>query len=733
MKTGFPSENGNTRIYILAGFLLFWVIVICGRLVWLQVINYGDFTQRAAKQQQRSIDVSPVRGNIYDRHGNDLAMTVSVDSIFAVPSEVPDAHSTAQVLARILKADTTEIESHMRGSRAFAWVARKVDNATSARVRALNLKGIYFQKESKRFYPKGELAAQVLGYVGLDDAGLGGVEREFEPQLTGKSGKMLITMDNKRRWLGRVEKEPDPGENVVLTIDEKIQYIAERELARSIQETHAEAGTVIVQNPHTGEVLALANWPTFNPNIFNKVNPQALKNRAVSDIYEPGSTFKIVTLAAALEEKITNPDEVIDCQMGSIVVNGLRIHDHHPYAGLTVSQILEHSSDVGAIKIALRLGEDRFDRYIRAFGFGTQTRIELPGETRGMTKPASRWSKVSIGAISMGQEIGVSPVQLAAMASIIANDGLYVPPRIVAGTTAPRSTPQLIAFHPAMGRRVLSSLTAAEMRHMMEGVVLRGTGRKAILDGYTSAGKTGTAQKIDASGRYSHLKHIASFVGFAPVNSPAVTVLVVLDTPATYPRDGGGDVAAPVFSRVTQQVLAYMNVPHDVDVQDPRRMFIRAHAKEDEVFEGAPDHIASEQASEQPPADAPAPQPAAATAPVTPAPATQDARLRTVSVTSKPALSMAEQTVTNTPPPPAAVQKTLLKTTEQGRGTIVLDVAGGALVPDFRGKSLRAALEEAEAAGLELEISGSGVGQGQSPVAGSRIPPGGHVSVHFGR
>ena len=219
----------------------------------------------------------------------------------------------------------------MRGSHAFAWVARKIDNATSARVRALNLKGIYFQKESKRFYPKGELAAQVLGYVGLDDDGLGGVEREFQSKLTGKPGKMLITMDNKRRWLGRVEKQPDPGENVVLTIDEKIQYIVERELARAIDETHAEAGTVIVQNPHTGEVLALANWPTFNPNIFNKVNPQALKNRSVSDVYEPGSTFKLVTLAAALEEKITNPDEVVDCQMGSIVLNGLRIHDHNPY------------------------------------------------------------------------------------------------------------------------------------------------------------------------------------------------------------------------------------------------------------------------------------------------------------------------------------------------------------------------------------------------------------------
>ncbi|HZE79254.1 MAG TPA: penicillin-binding protein [Candidatus Polarisedimenticolia bacterium] len=723
------NQIANKRLYILLGFLLFWFLVICGRLVWLQVINYGDYTQRAAKQQQRSIEVSPVRGNIYDRRGNELAMTVSVDSVFAVPSEVPDIHSAAQVMARVLKADASEIEARMRASHAFAWIARKIDNATSARVRALNLKGIYFQKESKRFYPKGELAAQVLGYVGLDDDGLGGVEREFQSKLTGKPGKMLITMDNKRRWLGRVEKQPDPGENVVLTIDEKIQYIVERELARAIDDTHAEAGTVIVENPHTGEVLALANWPTFNPNVFNKVNPQALKNRSVSDIYEPGSTFKLVTLAAALEEKITNPDEVVDCQMGSIVLNGLRIHDHKAYGGLTVTQILEKSSDVGAIKLALRLGEERFDRYIRAFGFGTQTRIELPGETRGITKPVSRWSKVSIGAISMGQEIGVSPVQLASMVSTIANDGLYVPPRIVAGTTAPRSTPQLIAFYPALGRRVISSLTAAQMKHMMEGVVLRGTGPKAILDGYSSAGKTGTAQKIDASGKYSHRQHIASFGGFAPVNNPAVTVLVVLDSPAGgYPHDGGGEAAAPVFARIAQQVLAYMNVPHDVELQDPRRMWLRAHTKEDEIAEAAPDYIASAQGNE----DTPGEQSSSPQQSPAPAPMQQDTKLRTVAATSKSA-SGPTAVPSITTAPVATVQAASFKAPEQPHGTVVLDVAGGVLVPDFHGKSLRVALEEAGSAGLELEVSGSGVGQDQSPAAGSRIPPGGHVSVRFGR
>ncbi len=705
------KNNPNTRLYYLAAFFAFWFLVICGRLVWLQVVDYGFLTQKAAKQQQRSIEVSPVRGNIYDRNGNELAMTVSVDSIFAVPSEIPDIHGTARLLGHVLKTDAAEIENRMRGSHAFAWVARKVDNDLGARVRALNLKGIYFQKESKRYYPKRELAAQVLGYVGLDDEGLGGVEREFGSRLAGKPGQMLISMDARRRWFGRVEKQPDPGENVVLTLDEQIQYIAERELEKAVAETHAEAGTIIVQNPHTGEILALANRPTFNPNLLKSADPKSLKNRAVSDIYEPGSTFKVVTLSAALEEHLTRPQEVIDCQMGSIVLNGLRIHDHKAYGDLTVAQILANSSDVGAIKLALRLGDERLDRYIRAFGFGAQTGIEIPGETRGLTKPVSRWSKVSIGAISMGQEIGVSPVQLAAMISTIANDGVYVPPRIIAGTTAPRSTPQLIAFHPALGRRVVSPLTAAEMKQMLEGVVLNGTGKKAILDGYSLAGKTGTAQKIDPeTGRYSRSHYIASFAGFAPVNNPAITVLVVLDSPVGLHE--GGQVAAPVFSRVAQQVLGYMNVQHDVPLQDTRRLQLRAKARDADMSEGSPDYVAGEAEAANVPTQA-----------VPPVPALK--REASAKMDSPPVAPNKEPAFG----PPARLQQVSAPV----RGTVVLSTAGGVTVPDFRGKPLRTALEEAESAGLELEVSGSGVGREQSPPAGAKVPPGGHVVVRFGR
>jgi cell division protein FtsI (penicillin-binding protein 3) len=705
------SPNANRRLYIMATMLAVWFFSIAVRLVGLQVVHHQDFVQRAARQQQRSIEVSPVRGFIYDRNGNDLAMSIDMDSIYAVPSEISDPHSTSGILGKILKSDPKEIETRIHAGRGFAWVQRKVNADTGARIRALNLRGIYFQKESKRFYPKRELAAQVLGYVGLDDAGLGGIERQFDQKLKGKPGDMVISMDAKKRWFGRVEKDPDPGENIVLTIDEKIQYIAERELEQAIKDTQAEAGTIIVENPRTGEILALANRPTFNPNSLNSGEAHAFKNRAVSDIYEPGSTFKIVTLSAAIEEKMTNPEEVIFCENGSIVVNRLRIRDHHPYGMLTVRQILEHSSDVGAIKLALRLGEERFDRYIRAFGFGSQTGIELPAETRGLAKPVNRWSKVSIGAISMGQEIGVSPLQIISMVNTIANDGVYLQPRIILGATAPRSAPQPIEFQVPPGKRVISTLTAAQMKQMMESVVLRGTGTKAMLNGYSSAGKTGTAQKIDpATHTYSRSKYIASFTGFAPVNTPALTVLVVLDSPVG-PHEGG-QVSAPVFARVAQQILAYWNIPHDREVEDPKRFLLRTKVNDSDVAEGSPEHVQEAgQISQPEPEQNSPPQAAQASAIKTSLsapvhPAKQDSPVAKASLPAVPSKSSSG---------PAA------------------DAAGGVPVPDFSGKSLRSAMEVADQQGIELEVSGSGIAQSQSPPAGAHIPYGGHVSVRFGR
>src|ERR1700681_2655381 len=493
MASNFKSGN-NSRLYLLGAVLCLWCVGICARLVYLQIFSYGKYVKQAEHQQQRAIPLSPKRGVIYDRAGHELAMSVLVDSAFAVPSEVKDLPTAVSLITRITGDDHNVVLADCQAHKTFCWVARKANDETIQRINSLNLQGIHFQKEPKRFYPARDLAAQVVGTVGMEDSGQSGIEHAFDDQLRGRAGKMFISVDARRQWFSDVEKQPEPGENIVLTIDKNIQYIAEKELDQAIHDTQAIAGTVIVENPHTGEILALANRPTLNPNLRKQITPGALTNRAVSYVYEPGSTFKLVTISAALEEKVTNPDEVFDCQMGSIVYNGMRIRDSKPHGLLPVWGVLAESSDVGAIKIALRLGEDRFYKYIRAYGFGQPTGIELPGETRGLTKPVSRWSKVSIAAISMGQEIGISPLQLTGLISTFANDGVWVAPRIVAGTVPshadPKTAPQTVTFHPANQHRVISSFTAAEMRSMMQKVVLEGPGRKAILQVYSAVGKT---------------------------------------------------------------------------------------------------------------------------------------------------------------------------------------------------------------------------------------------------
>ena len=721
-----PRSRANHRLYILGGLLLLWLCVICLRLVYLQIFRYGDFQQRADHQQQRSINVSAKRGLIYDRQGNELAMSIMVDSAFAVPSELPDLPNAISLITRITGEDARLVLADCRAHKTFCWVARKANAETIERIRALNLQGIHFQKESKRFYPKRDLAAQVLGYVGTDDAGLSGIEREYDEQLRGQPGRMQISVDARKKWFARIEKDPEAGNNLILTIDEKIQYIAERELDQAIKDTRAIAGTVIVENPRTGEILALANRPTFNPNIKKEIRNEALKNRAVSDVYEPGSTFKLVTISGALEEKLTRPEEMFDCQMGSIVINGMRIRDSKPHGLLTVSDVLAESSDVGAIKIALRLGEDRFYKYIRAFGFGQQTGIELPGETRGLTKPVNRWSKVSIGAISMGQEIGVSPIQLAAMVSTFANDGVWEAPRIVATTTPPSIIPQTFVFRPEHERRVISSFTAAQMRQMMRAVVLHGTGRKAVLEGYTAAGKTGTAQKVDpATGAYSRTKYVGSFAGFAPINNPAVTVAVILDSAVGLHQ--GGQVAAPVFQRVTQQVLEYLHVPHDMQLPPNRQVWLAQNkVKDSDLDESSPDHLGSSleladtgslESSPPPPAPPQTAKPSAAQGAVVPAAMrTKDSVREVVSKPASPASGASE---------PAQAPS---------NETVVLDVEqGGIEVPSFIGKSVRASLELAEDTGLELNLAGSGIAREQSPAPGTHVTAGSRVLVKFGR
>jgi cell division protein FtsI/penicillin-binding protein 2 len=744
-----PSSNGaRFRLYALSGLLCLWLLAICLRLIYLQIFCYGDFERRAQHQQQRSFDLSPKRGVIYDRAGRELAMSIQVDSAFVVPSEAPDLPNTVSLIARITNDDPRVVLADCRAHKTFCWVARKADAEVIDRIRALNLQGVHFQKEPKRFYPKRELAAQILGYVGTDDQGLSGLERQFNQQLQGKPGKLMISVDARKHWFASVEKEPESGNSLVLTVDQNIQYIAERELERGMEETHAIAGTVIVENPRTGEILALTNRPTFNPNIRKEIKNEALKDRAVSDIYEPGSTFKMVTISAGLEEKITRPDEMFDCQMGSIVINGMRIRDSKPHGVLSVADILAESSDVGAIKVALRLGEDRFYKYIRAFGFGQQTGIELPGETRGLTKPVERWSKVSIGAISMGQEIGISPLQLTSLISTIANDGVHVPPRIVAGTiaagtmtpqntpqTTPQTSPRTIAFQPAEGTRVISSLTAAQMRQMLQGVVLHGTGRKAILEGYSAAGKTGTAQKVDpATGSYSKTKYVASFAGFAPINDPQIAVVVILDSAVGLHQ--GGQISAPVFQRITQQVLEYLHVPHDVQLPPSRQVLLaRRDVPDASLEESSPDHLGAAldmaEASETPAAPA-AVKPDAISAQVIPAALTA----REVGRQADHPVATGRTTPSGSSPAAQSVAPTEGSPTQNlsAGGTVVLDVEeGGIEVPSFLGKNLRVAIEVAQDAGLDLDAVGSGTAREQSPLPGAHVAAGARVVVKFGR
>ncbi len=737
--TGNPSNGGRFRLYVLTGFLCVWLLAICGRLIYLQIFCYGDFERRAQHQQQRSFELSAKRGAIYDRAGRELAMSIQVDSAFVVPSEAPDLANTISLITRITKDDARVVLADCRAHKTFCWVARKADADTIERIKALNLRGVHYQQEAKRFYPKRELAAHVLGYVGTDDQGLSGLERRFNQQLQGKPGQLMISVDARKNWFASVEKEPEAGNNLVLTIDQSIQYIAERELERGMEETHAIAGTAIVENPRTGEILALTNRPTFNPNLRKEIKNEALKDRAVSDIYEPGSTFKTVTISAGLEEKLTRPEEMFDCQMGSIVINGMRIHDSRPHGMLSVADIIAESSDVGAIKVALRLGDERMYRYIRAFGFGQPTGIELPGETRGLTKPVNRWSKVSIAAISMGQEIGISAIQLAALISTIANDGVRVPPRIVAGTMAPgagQGAPQPVAYQPVGGTRVVSSLTAAQMRQMLQGVVLHGTGRKALLEGYSSAGKTGTAQKVDpATGAYSKTKYVASFAGFAPINDPQIAVVVILDSAVGLHQ--GGQVSAPVFQRIMQQTLEYLHVPHDVQLSPRREMLLaRREVPEASLEESSPDHLGANldiaEAGETP-ANPEVVKPGAIGEQVMAAAQTRketDDAAGTPAGGNAPVESSGKSSVKS----PAAGPGESVAAAKSSGGTVVLDVEeGGIEVPSFLGKTLRMAMEAAQDAGLALDAVGSGVAREQSPAAGTKVATGSRVVVKFGR
>jgi cell division protein FtsI (penicillin-binding protein 3) len=749
-----PSRNRYTapratplklaRFWLVCLFFLLWAILIASRLFWLQVVRHKEFVERAERQQERTFEVAPRRGVLYDRNLRELAMTVQVDSIFAVPSEMNDKQAAAHALAAVVHTDpddaqTTEeqINSRLEAGRNFAWVARRVTAETAAKVKTLitsgAIKGIYFQKEFQRFYPDNEIAAQVLGYVGLDDNGLGGLELKFEPQLHGEPGRMFTAMDARRHILGSSEHEPEPGQNLVLTIDENIQFLAERALDHVMEQTRADNGTVVVQDVHTGQILALAIRPTFNPNLFRRTTPALLRNHAVSDVYEPGSVFKLVTYSAALDQHVAAPDDPIDCQGGQITLAGRVIHDDkgEHYGVITVHEALEHSSDVAAVKLALKIGPDHFYQYIRDFGFGSRTGAEMPGETRGLLRPVNRWGSSSIGSIAIGQEVGVTPIQLATMVSTIANGGIYLPPRVLLpgqtdGTTNGKTPGAPQPFKPGGdlpnplptgAHRVLSTLTAAQMRKMMEGVVLYGTGKAAQLNGYSSGGKTGTAQKIDpATHLYSKTMHIASFAGIAPVNNPVISVAVVIDNPKGGSYYGAA-VSAPVFAEVAQQVLEYLAVPHDIDLRPAR-----ASAKPDKpVVEDASEHTGDINALYAAVNDLPADDPLRG--------GSQDAlRTPATQALSQPAAVQSQSTAQ-----PANAAANAVPLQQQTPATVTIADGKTLRVPSLIGLPVRKVIEQAAAAGLEVQITGSGTVREQAPAPGAMVAPGTKIVVRCGR
>jgi cell division protein FtsI (penicillin-binding protein 3) len=677
------QEKVHVRLLFLAGFMLFWMSAVFGRVAYLQLFRHSEYLTRAARQQRHTIDIYPKRGVIFDRNMHPLAMSVPVQSAFAVPAEMKDRAMASRLLSGVLDMPAEEIREKLDSGSPFVWVKRKLAPEKSEAVESLNLKGVYLQEENRRYYPNRDLAAHILGFVDVDEKGLGGIEHEYDNLIRGKEEKVVVMADAHQRWFDGGEAHGDHGVNVVLTIDEKIQYVAERELAAAIEKTHAQAGTVIVQDPNNGAILALANWPKFNPNAADDVPAERRENRAISQIYEPGSIFKLITLSAAFDQNLIRADEVFDCQNGSITVAGHLIHDHKKYGLLTVADVLANSSDVGAIKIALRLGTAKFYDYIRAFGFGSPTGIDLPWESRGLLSRLDHWGSYSIASISMGQEVGVTPIQMITAVSAVANGGSLYKPFVVremkrGEATLPLEGPSALTE----SKRIIRPETAATLRNLMEGVVLHGTGPKARLDGWTVAGKTGTAQKIDAAtGKYSGSKVFASFVGFAPINNPAVTILVTLDEPGVYPH-GGGEVAAPVFKRIAEQILPYLDVPQDLPLNS--QLMQAAYRKKAEGEEDSLDDLSTTDFNAQPETN----EPEKSEAPKIKAP---------------------------------KLEEILLPTEE-----------GGIEVPDFSGKPMRDVIETCMRLGLDPVLVGTSVAIQQSPTPGAKVRRGARVTVEFG-
>jgi len=675
-----PADS-NRRVLYVAIALVLWMFVVGGRLVQLQLGQHQQLSARARNQQLGAIDTSPTRGQVLDRQGRELARSLDTESFFADPREVDNVNDTARRVAGITGQSKDDLAAKLReakdSNKKFIWLIRRLDLQSATKLDAMNLDGVYSRKEPKRYYPNDSLAAHVLGFVGTDEIGLGGVEQYYNEKIRGESGKVYLERDgsSERRVFESYEVQPHPGQTVVLTIDQTIQFRTEQALFAAVERSQAKSGTAIVMDPHTGEILALANAPAFDPNHPGNESPESRTNGALQNIYEPGSTFKVVAYSAAIEKGLVTPDDKIDCQMGSITVAGRLIHDGHPYGLLTVADALAKSSNVGAIKLGLMVGNDSMYDFARRLGFGSRTGVDLPGESPGILRALNRWQPSSIGSIAIGQEVGVTPLQMAVAYSVLANGGSWVKPHVVREL---RSVDDSVLFQAKTeSRPVLKLETVQALRGMLEGVTLRGTARKAQVEGYSAAGKTGTAQKIDPQSHgYSATKYIGSFVGFAPASNPAVVIIVVIDEPKGAYH--GGDVAAPVFKEIAEQILPELSVTPDIEVKIPNEQIARNYQ--------------------------PSPQ------------ATSEMQRES---------EQREATL-----PKVAVRNFSGRASE-----VVLAVATrrGAVLPDLRGQSVREVARTCAQLGLRLEARGEGRALRQNPAAGTEVNSGQSVQVEFGR
>lgn len=546
------------RVIVLFFSLAAALAIISVRLFSLQVHQYPKLAEAANRQYRRLVPLASRRGTIYDRNGRELAVSLRVSSIFAQPREVQDPEGAASALSAALGLPAQQVLERLKADKPFVWIKRSVSPDEAEAVAHLQLKGIASVPEAKRFYPKQEEAAHLLGFVGMDDRGLEGLELQYDAYLAGRPKWVVRQQDALGRPIFREEAGEVQGSDLYLTVDEVIQYITERELEAAVVRSGALSGSAIVMDPLTGEILALANYPTFNPNVYAGAPAFARRDRAVTDSYEPGSAFKVIVGAGALEERLVRPADRFNGEGGAMEVGGITIRDHEQFGTITFSEVLAHSSNVGAIKVGMRLGKSLYYDYISGFGFGNLTGIDLPGETPGLIRRPKDWSALSLASLSIGQEVSVTPLQMLVAVSAVANGGTLVRPYVARSITAADGK-VVRETAPVQLRRVISEETARTLTTILKGVVTEGTGKAAAVEGFEVAGKTGTSQKLDqAAGRYSQHKVVASFVGFVPAEQPRLAIVVVIDEPKIL--QWGGSIAAPTFREIARESLVHLRI-----------------------------------------------------------------------------------------------------------------------------------------------------------------------------